>query len=67
MICDGASTKSRSVLVPEKRTVSAFVRVWWRMCPNSWKRVTTSSCRSSDGRSAVGLVRLATIADTGVR
>ena len=67
MICDGASTKSRSVLVPENRTVPARVSVWCRTWPNSWNSVTTSSCSSSDGRSAVGFVRLATMADTGVR
>ena len=67
MICDGASTKSRSVLVPENRTVSARVSVWWSTWPNSWKNVRTSSWVSSDGRSAVGLVKLATMHDTGVR
>jgi hypothetical protein len=67
MIWDGASTKSRSVFVPENLASSARVRVWWRMCPNSWNSISTSSWSSSEGRSAVGLVALATIADTGRR
>lgn len=34
--------------------------------PNSWKYVSTSSCCSSDGASAVGLLKLATMAATDI-
>ncbi len=65
MICDGASTKSRCTAVPEKRASSAVVSTWWRMWPNSWNSVSTSSWRSSEGLVAVGFVKLATMHDTG--
>jgi len=35
------------------------------MWPNSWKNVTTSVCRNSDGASSVGFVKFATIALIG--
>ena len=64
-ICEGASTKSRSVRVPLNRPYVARVSVWWRMCPNSWNNVSTSLCRNSEGVSAEGFVKFATIALTG--
>ena len=65
-ICEGASTKSRSVLVPLKRACAARVSVWWSTWPNSWKSVSTSEWRSREGASAEGFVKFATMALTGV-
>src|SRR5258708_3332933 len=41
-ICDGASTKSRSTLVPECWLYSVCESTPCRTCPNSWKNVSTS-------------------------
>ena len=65
MIWLGASTKSACTLVPACAEYRAVVSVWCSTWPNSWKSVTTSLWVSSAGRSAVGAVMLARIAETG--
>src|SRR5262245_5666011 len=45
-ICDGASTKSRSTLVPECWLYSVSESTPCSTWPNSWKSVSTSLCVS---------------------
>ncbi|TNN65766.1 hypothetical protein EYF80_024059 [Liparis tanakae] len=45
---------------------STSAQSWCMTCPNSWKYVSTSSCCRSDGASAVGLLKLATMAATDI-
>ena len=65
-ICDGASTKSLSTAVPAKREkVGSEEQSPCMQCPNSWKKVSTSECLSSEGSSSVGFVKLHTHAEMG--
>ena len=63
--CEGHSTKSLSVLVPEKRLYLVWPNTPCITWPNSWKNVSNSECRNTEGFSEVAFVKLHTIARTG--
>src|SRR6202022_3147012 len=55
MNCDGNSTASHSTpLIPDTPSSSTRVSMWCSPCPNSWKRVMTSSCVKQAGLPPTG-------------
>src|SRR3546814_15569793 len=63
--CDGNSTKSREVLVPEIDGYFTSENMPCSAWPNSWNIVVTSSNDSNAGLPGAGLVQLATLYTTG--
>ncbi len=65
MICEGSSTKSCFTFVPLSERYSPCAKMPWSECPNSWRKVVTSSKVSSEGFVSVGLVKFITSDTSG--